>query len=225
MKHAFGLDIPQTLAEVCDPARLALLVYDMQVGILRQLPTASETIARVVDVLEAARAGGYRVLFSRYTSMPLELSGVAQLRMAMAWQRTGDVTRLTPAFPADAPQTQLIPEMGPRPSEAVFDRITMSAFEGTPLDLVLRDCGINAVVLVGVALEVGIEPTARHAADLGYIPVVVSDACGGRDQPARERTLASLAFAGDSIITDTASICQALARRADAVVAPAQVTA
>jgi nicotinamidase-related amidase len=219
MKHAFGLDIPQTLTEVCDPSRLALLVYDMQVGILRQLPTASETTARVVDVLEAARSGGYRVLFSRYTSMPLELSGVAQLRMAMAWQRVDDVARLKPGFLPGAPHTALVPEMAPRPSEAILDRITMSAFEGTPLDLVLRDCGIQAVAIVGVALEVGIEPTVRHAADLGYIPVVVSDACGGRDQLAMERTLASLAFAGDSILTDTATFCRALASRSGAVAA------
>ena len=34
MKDIFGLSIPQTLDEVCDPQRLALLVYDMQVGIL-----------------------------------------------------------------------------------------------------------------------------------------------------------------------------------------------
>ncbi len=34
MKSAYGLSIPQTLEEVCDPQRLALLVYDMQVGIL-----------------------------------------------------------------------------------------------------------------------------------------------------------------------------------------------
>ena len=211
MQHAFGLDIPQTLTDVCTPTRLALLVYDMQVGILRQLPGASETIARVLDVLEAARAGGYRVLFSRYVSMPLELSGVAQLRMALAWQRAADATKLKVAFPPDAPHTRLIPELAPRPSEAVLDRITMSAFEGTPLDLVLRDCGINAVAIVGVALEVGVEPTVRHAADLGYIPVLVSDACSGRDKPACERALASLAFAGDALITDTATICRGLA--------------
>jgi hypothetical protein len=34
MNRAYGLNIPQTLEEVCDPQRLALLVYDMQVGIL-----------------------------------------------------------------------------------------------------------------------------------------------------------------------------------------------
>ena len=216
MRHAFGLDIPQTLEDLCHPRRLALLVYDMQVGILRQLPTAPETTARVVEVLDAARAGGYRVLFGRHVSMPLELAGVAQLRTAMAWQRTETVERLRQAFPPAAPQTQLAPEMAPLASEAVFDKITMSAFEGTPLDLVLRDCGIQAIAIVGVALEVGIEPTVRHAADLGYIPVLVTDACGGRDEAAMERARASLAFAGDAIMTDTSALCPLLRRSASA---------
>ena len=37
MEKAFGLEIPQTLEEACNPQRLALVVYDMQVGILHQL--------------------------------------------------------------------------------------------------------------------------------------------------------------------------------------------
>ena len=36
MQRAYGLEIPQTLEEVCDPRRMALLVYDMQEGIVRQ---------------------------------------------------------------------------------------------------------------------------------------------------------------------------------------------
>ena len=46
----------------------------------------------------------------------------------------------------------------------------------------LRDCGVRAYIIAGVALEVGIEPTVRHSADLGYVPVVVRDACGGGDK-------------------------------------------
>ena len=42
------------------------------------------------------------------------------------------------------PGFELAPELEPRPGEAVMDEITMSAFEGTPLDIVLRDCGIRA---------------------------------------------------------------------------------
>ena len=213
MQHAFGLDIPTTLEDISDPKLMALLVYDMQVGILRQLPDASPTIARVLDVLAAAREAGARILFTRHLSLPLELAGTMQLRTAMAWQRVDSIDKIRPTFPADAPQTKLIAELVPRPSEFVLDKISMSAFVGTPLELILRDCGIKALAIVGVALEVGIEPTARHAADLGFIPVLVTDACGGRDQTAMQRSLKSLSFAGDAILTDSDKLCRGLRNR------------
>jgi nicotinamidase-related amidase len=184
----------------------------MQAGILAQLPEPEIATARVVEVLQAARQGGYRVFFTRHMSLPPEVTGVAGLRMAMAWQRLDRPEDVRPAFLPGSPPFQLVPEMSPRPSEAVFDKITMSCFLGTPLDLALRDCGINAFAIVGVALEVGIEPTVRHAADLGYIPIVVADACGGRDDTARQRSLDGLAFDGDAIITDTATIAPLLRR-------------
>ena len=55
----------------------------------------------------------------------------------------------------------------------------MSAFSGTSLDFALRDCGIVNLVIVGIALEIGIEPTVRSATDLGFVPVILTDACGG----------------------------------------------
>jgi biuret amidohydrolase len=210
MQRAYGLDIPQTLGEICDPARLALLVYDMQAGILSQLPGAEQVTARVAEVLRAAREGGYRVFHTRYLSLPSELSGVVQLRTAMAWQRVERVGDVTPAFPPQAAQSQIVPEVAPLASEAVFDRISMSAFVGTPLEIALRDCRLIALAVVGVALEVGMEPTVRHAADLAFLPVLVADACGSRDDEARRRVLDGLAFAGDALITDTQAICPLL---------------
>ncbi|MGH3824203.1 MAG: isochorismatase family protein [Pseudonocardiaceae bacterium] len=87
MERVFGLEIPRTLEEVCDPRRLALIVYDMQIGVLRQIKGADAITERVVEVLDAARSAGVRVVFLRHLSMPKELMGVFQLRMAMAWQR------------------------------------------------------------------------------------------------------------------------------------------
>ena len=89
----------------------------------------------------------------------------------------------------------------------------MSAFEGTWLDFALRDCGINAFIIVGVATEIGIEPTIRHGADLGYIPVLVTDACGAGNEEAAKRSIESLKFAGDALITDTETICNVLRKR------------
>jgi biuret amidohydrolase len=73
---------------------------------------------------------------------------------------------------------------------------------GTPLELVLRDCGINSFAIVGAVTEIGIEPTVRHGSDLGFIPVVVADACGSVDPAAGQRSLASLDYALMSLQTD-----------------------
>ena len=192
MEIAYGLEIPQNLAETCNPRRTALLVYDMQVGIIGQIQNGPELVTCVKHVLETARAAGLRVFFMRHMSLPKEATGVFQLRMAMAWQRVSTVADVKPWFLRESPGFQLVPELNPLSSEVIFDKITMSAFEGTPLDIALRDCGINSFIIVGVATEIGIEPTVRHGADLGYIPIVVTDACGAGHAEAGERHLPAL---------------------------------
>jgi nicotinamidase-related amidase len=216
MKNIFGLSIPETLEEVCDPQRIALLVYDMQVGILSQIKNPEQITLQVLKVLITARKAKVRVFFSRHLSLPKELMGMFQFRTAMAWQRADSPDQVNPWFLRDAPGFQIMPELEPRSTEGVFDKLTMSAFEGTWLDFALRDCGINAFIIVGVATEIGIEPTARHGADLGYIPVLVTDACGSGNEEAAKRSIESLKFAGDALITDTETICDVLQNRSDA---------
>lgn len=213
MHHAFGLNIPQTLSEMCDPRTMAVLVYDMQIGVVKQIKNGAEITSKVAEVISAAREAGFRVFFTRYMTLPKEVAGIAQLRMAMAWQRIASPELVQTIFRPDSPGFQLVPELAARPTEAVFDRITMSAFEGNPLTIALRDCGIISVAIVGVALEVGIEPSVRHAADLGFIPILVTDACGAGHADAAERSLGSLKFAGDAVFTDTANFSALLRRR------------
>ncbi len=207
MQRAFELEIPEILEDICDPTRLALVVYDMQVGIVQQIENGHEITKKVLQVLHAARKSGIRVFFTRHMSLPKELMGASQFRMAMAWQRVKSPNEVKPWFLRDAPGFQLIPEMNPLPSEAIFDKITMSAFEGTPLDIALRDCGVHAFAIVGIAMEIGIEPTVRQGSDLGYVPVVVQDACGFGHRDAAERSIASLAFSGDAMLTNVETVC------------------
>jgi nicotinamidase-related amidase len=178
----FDLTIPQTLAELANRRDMALVVYDMQAGIVSQIANGGAITAKVSRLLDAARRAGIRTFFTRHLSLPKELMGAFQYRMAMAWQRTDD--------------------------QAIFDKLAMSAFEGTPLNFALRDCGIRAVLIAGIALEIGIEPTVRHAADLGFIPVVVTDACGSGHDEAAQRSIAAMEFTGDAILTDLNTICR-----------------
>jgi nicotinamidase-related amidase len=212
MRWRSGLAIPETIEDTCDPATMALVVYDMQAGVLRQLPdSGAEAIERVSRVLSAARAGGYPVFFTRHMSLPVRLMGTAQLRTAMAWQQVDTPEQVRSWFLRDAPGSEIVPDLAPRGDEAVFDKLAMSAFAGTPLEMALRDLGIAAVAIAGVALEIGIAPTVWHAVDLGFIPVVVTDACGGRDRPAMQRVLDDFRFSGDALLTDIATITPLLA--------------
>src|SRR5215470_14516406 len=212
MRRRSGLDIPETLEDACDPATMALIVYDMQAGVLRQLPDGgAEAVARVSRVLTAARAGGYPVFFTRHMSLPVRLMGTAQMRTAMAWQQVDSPEKVQSWFRPGTPGFEIVADLAPRADEAVFDKLAMSAFAGTPMEMALRDLGIRSFAIAGVALEIGIAPTVGHAVDLGFIPVVVTDACGGRDRPAMDRVLDDFRFSGDALLTDIATITPLLA--------------
>lgn len=209
MKSAYGLEIPESLGELIDPRRCALIVYDMQVGIIRQIKDGAAITARVKQVLDGCRGAGMRVFHTRHLSLSNQLMGAGQYRQAMSWQRVDDPEKVKPWFLRDSPGFQIVPELEPLPSEAIFDKLTMSAFEGTPLTMAMRDCRLQSFLIAGVAMEIGIDITCRHGVDLGFVPIVVRDACGAGHQDAAERALQTLEFLGDTVLTDSAAISQA----------------
>lgn len=64
MKHFGGVDIPTTLDDLCNRQRMALLVYDMQVGICSQIEDGNQVVEQVARVLSAARKSGLRVVLA-----------------------------------------------------------------------------------------------------------------------------------------------------------------
>jgi nicotinamidase-related amidase len=209
MKTFGGLQIPENLSDAVRSDRTALIVYDMQIGIVRQLPHGAAVLEKVLSVLELARSTGIRVIFMRHMSLPKRLSGAFQLRQMMAWQRKTSPEDAEPWFLRSNPAFELMPELAIREDEAILDKITMSAFEGTPLAMALRDCGLSSFVIAGIATEIGIEPTVRHGADLGFVPVVVTDACGAGHAEAGERALAQMRFTGDALLCTVAELASA----------------
>jgi nicotinamidase-related amidase len=204
-----GLEIPSTLADIANPASMALLVYDMQVGICSQVESEAVKSAAAA-LLTAARAAGIRVAYSRHLSLSKAWMGVTQYRTAMAWQRKSDPAEVSSWFLRGTPGQEIVPELAPAADDFVFDKLAMSAFEGTPLRFALADAGIRALAIAGIAMEVGIEPTARHAADLGIIPVIVEDAVGWGNKEAADRSIAGLRYAGDAMFTTVAELTELL---------------
>lgn len=213
MHTFYGLNVPGSLDEIVNTRDTALIVYDMQAGIVPQIANGQEITRRVGRVLAAARSAGLRTFFTRHMSLPKVLMGAFQCRTAMAWQRVDSPEKVNPAFLRESPAFQIVPELIPQPSEAIVDKITMSAFEGTFLEIALRDCGIRSFIIVGIALEIGIDPTCRQGADLGFWPILVRDACGFGSEAAANHSIASLEHMGDTTMTDVETLCGLLTKR------------
>ena len=94
------------------------------------------------------------------------------------------------------------PELLPQRITNVIQMQTRSEIQQRSLEETLRD----SQSIAGVALEIGIEPTIRHALDLGYLPILVDDACGWRDEPAARRTRAQLEFIGGTIMSTSRDV-------------------
>jgi biuret amidohydrolase len=212
MKEAFGLSVPERLEDVCSPSRCALIIYDMQVGIVPQIAEGPEIVARCQQLLTTAREKGFRVFFTRHFFLPNRLAGVGQLHRAMIWQKQSEPAMTRPMMTQGSPAWQIVPELTPQDDEVVIDKITMSAFESTFLNIAMRDAHLEAFVIAGIALEVGIEPTVRHGLDLNYLPIVVTDACGSRTIELKQHSLATLTGTGEIKTFDSTEVMAAMRR-------------
>lgn len=80
-------------------------------------------------------------------------------------------------------------ELGPRPGERVVVKRRHSAFFGTELDAMLRQEGVEGVIVTGTATQGCVEATLRDANAYDYWAVVVGDCCGQLDESAHKLAL------------------------------------
>jgi nicotinamidase-related amidase len=212
VKQAFGLSIPETVEEICTPSRCALIVYDMQRGIVPQIADGDAITSRCQQLLAAARQRGFRVFFTRHMFLPSSTSGVGQLRRAMIWQGKNDPAETKAFITQGSASWEIVSALSPRQDEVILDKITMSAFESTFLNLAMRDAHLEAFMIAGIALEIGIEPTVRQGLDLNYVPILVADACGSRTEEVKERSLATLRETGEVVQVNTAEVVSLMNR-------------
>ena len=127
-----NVQIPRSLKDVATPGSCALVVYDMQAGILSQLPHGHAVLAKVLEVLEIAREHDFRIFFLRHMSLPAKLAGVFQLRQAMAWQRVDSPEAINPWFLRDSPGFELASELRVRADAGTATK--------APPNVLLRTC-------------------------------------------------------------------------------------
>jgi nicotinamidase-related amidase len=102
-------------------------------------------------------------------------------------------------FTESSPQVEIHPIVGAEPTDILVTKRRTGAFSGSDLELVLRSSGIDTLVLAGVSTSGCVLSTVRHAADLDYRLVVLSDGCFDRDAEV-QRVLMEKIFPGQASV-------------------------
>lgn len=137
------------------PEKSALLIIDMQRFFLvpdshAYVPNATDTIQNVKALADAYREARLPVIYTYHAVLSREESGI----MDRWW---GDIQR------EGGEMAKIIPALSPKKSDIVIRKTRYSAFAGTELEKILRDRGVEQVVITGVLTHLCCDTTARAA--------------------------------------------------------------
>ncbi len=187
---------------VLDPARTALVVIDLQRGIVGRTAaphSSSDVVSRAASLARAVRRAGGTVVWVRVSPSP---DGKDAL------QPPADVPVVTPAErPAD--WAEFVPELDRQPEDLTITKRQWGAFYGTELDLQLRRRGVGTIILCGITTNIGVESTARDAYERGYHQVFVEDATSARTAEEHDFVMCTT-FARIGRVRSTDDVLQAL---------------
>ena len=168
--------------------RTALVIIDMQRDFLEpggfgetlgnDVSLLKAAVAPLKAVLDAARAAGVLVIHTREGHRPdLSDAPPAKVERGSPSKRIGDDGPMGRILIRGEPGHDIIPELYPIAGEPVIDKPGKGAFYATDLDLTLKNCGIENLIVTGVTTEVCVNTTVREANDRGYRCIVLSDCC------------------------------------------------
>src|SRR5262247_1546540 len=171
-----------------DLEKTALLIIDMQRDFLEpggfgaalgnDVTRLQAAVAPCRAVLAAARKAGLLVIHTREGHRP-DLSDAPRLKVergdpALRIGAPGPMGRI---LVRGEPGHDIIAELYPAAGEPVIDKPGKGAFYQTDLDLMLRNRGIETLLVGGVTTEVCVTTTVREANDRGFRCVVLADCC------------------------------------------------
>ncbi|HEY5265994.1 MAG TPA: isochorismatase family cysteine hydrolase [Acidimicrobiales bacterium] len=176
-------------------ATTALLVMDIQVGLVDRVAESSESLlAAVGRATAAARNAEIAVIYVQVAFRPgaPEISGRNRIFSVIA--SSGSMSLSDAA-------TQIHPAVAPQSDDIVVTKKRVSAFTGSDLEVVLRSLDVESLVLTGIATSGVVLSTLRQAADLDYEVTVLRDACADADAEVH-RVLLDKVFPRQATILD-----------------------
>jgi nicotinamidase-related amidase len=153
----------------------ALLVMDMQAGIVPMLPDATAILGNVSKAIAIARDRKIHVI---YVTVGFR-QGAPEISMnnkgfAASKERFAGVDM--------AGFMKVHDDLRPQESEITVAKRRVSAFTGSDLEVILRSFGIQHIVLTGIATSGVVLSTLREAADKDYRITVLADGCADGDE-------------------------------------------
>ncbi len=186
-----------------DPARAALVLIDLQRGIVAR-PTephaAADLLARSSRLAEALRPLGTLVVRVRVSFGP-----------GHALAPVNDVDQPNDFSKLPAGWDELVPDVRIDPADLIVTKHQWGAFYGTDLELNLRRRGIDTVLLGGVATNIGVESTARDAWERGFKLLLVEDIMATANAAAHEMSVKTI-FPRLGHVCSAADVIGAVAR-------------
>ncbi|PZW39271.1 nicotinamidase-related amidase [Humitalea rosea] len=206
-----------------DPRHTALLVIDMQRDFLEPggfgaaLGNDVSLLGAAVEpcrmLLAAARAAGLTIIHTREGHRPdLSDAPPAKVERGPPGLRIGDPGPMGRILIRGEPGHEIIPALAPEPGEPVIDKPGKGAFYQTDLDLVLRNRGVDTLLVAGVTTEVCVHTSVREANDRGLRCIVVGDCCASYFPDFHATALAMIAAQGGIFgwVATVAAVAQAL---------------
>lgn len=154
----------------------ALLVMDVQNGVVQRYPDSATMLDRLGRAVAAARVSAVDVVFVRVAFRPgyPEVSGRNRMFRALAERGSAGLVEGGDAAAFHA-------TVAPGPDDIVVTKRRVSAFAGSDLETVLRARGVRHLALAGIATSGVVLSTLRQAADMDYELTVLADACVDAD--------------------------------------------
>lgn len=161
------MPIYQSLEETVDPMHTALVVIDVQNDF--RLPSYDPMIARLQRLLASARQAGLFIVYVQNSVLPGVTNSAAEIARRQKLGLAVDVTI------AGSEGEKIIAAISPKPGEVIVRKHRLNAFAGTDLEMLLRNRGIETVVITGVATHGCVTGTSYAAQGLNHYVVVVED--------------------------------------------------
>jgi ureidoacrylate peracid hydrolase len=197
-----------------EPDRTALLVIDLQKGEYNPDKIAAEPqhaylFERIRDVvipngqklLAACRAAGVEVIYTVVESLTLD-----------GRDRSLDYKVSGIFFPKGAKEAEVLDELKPLANEIVIPKTSSSLFNSTNFEYVLRNLGVEYVMVMGIVTDQCVETAVRDGCDRGFLMTLVDDACASFSEQRHKEAL--IGFKGYCRIRTTDQVVEELQRQA-----------